>query len=936
MPDRDVVIRIRAQNLSKAEIDKARRQLDGLAKKAGSASKKFGPLSKGVSGLSQNFAQMNPAASTASRLFVGLGPAGLAAAAGVAALGGAIGLGVRNVIALGDQLTTLAAKTSLSTDFLQKLQFVALKLDVPFETTAKAVSKLQVNLGKLTPTKESLDALQQLGLNIGEIKKLDAEAQFLAVGDAIKALKSPTEQAAAAAALFGRAGIELLPALRDNYKEVLEEAEALGLVLSEDLLVAGDELGENWETLTRVGGSLLSEAVGPLVSGLNDVAIATLENKNKVGEWVDAYIKSNPIIQANILLLEGWAAVLGIGTEKAKEAEEGLESLTKARALQAELFARMNEGAVEFAKEEEKRAKAAKLAAKEAEKQAIAAGKQALATIKQTLADRALDDQLKELAATLTSTNPLITEQEIAMDRARAGAIGWSESLEEAEERFASMSGGDFGESVIVPLRLAEDEAIDFSDAIADLAHTFQILGIDANSTLGSMIANFSTLAVQIPKLKEEFKKGGVFGVGGAIGEGDEVGAALGVAAGIGAIATSTSSGSTGARTGKGALAGASAGAQVGGPIGAIVGAAAGAITGFLRGRGAAKALDSIQNEVGLRVSEGLLDAIRDSGRPAQLMIAEIFSEGIAAGTASADDLAREMGDVFSFLQRGEITEFEASTALEQSVPLLLQNLQELGPAGQAELERIIGAAKSMNIEFQGLQELIGSTFATQTLEEMKVSLGLTGVEVRALAETLQVDLETNLERAARAAGLTVAEFKSLQTAAGEALNLEVPASMTELSSLMAATGLSAAELAERLGLDVAVGAESAADAQAMANTRLEEGAFLAERLRDALEGAARASGGIGLGGGGLPVESFAHGGDRLFTRPTLALFGEAGPERVSFQPVGGGGGTKRIEIDVNVHGNAMSGAAQLALSDAIREEIRNGVLTQSDLDRAR
>lgn len=491
------------------------------------------------------------------------------------------------------------------------------------------------------------------------------------------------------------------------------------------------------------------------------------------------------------------------------------------------------------------------------------------------------------------------------------------------------------------------DATVDFSAVVGDLAHQFQILGIDANSSLGSMIANFSTLAAQIPQLQKDLKAGNL--VGGAIGKGDFAGAAGGVATGIGAIASATASGSTGARTGKGALAGASAGAQVGGPIGAIVGAAAGAITGFLRGRSAAKALKNIQNEVGVKVSEGMLNAIRDSGRPAQLMIAEIFAEGIAAGTANVDDLAREMGDVFSHIEFGGITEAEGIKALEQSLPLLLQNLQDLGPAGEAEIDRIIAAADRLGIEFDGLSDLINSTFAPQTLEEMKESLGLTGEEVRALAETLGVDLQTNLERAATAAGLTVEEFKALQEAAGAALGSDTAATMEQLAALMEATGLSAQELAERLGVDAAGGAGSVAEEVAKGTAEISAAADQAGRLTEQLLSAARAASGIsipsGVGGdGGALPPGLAHGGFVRANPPfgTTVRLGEredefAIPRSKLGGSAGAGGGTviQKVEVNLSVQGNILSTEEEIAA--AIEGPISRLVLQSPEIqDRIR
>lgn len=45
----------------------------------------------------------------------------------------------------------------------------------------------------------------------------------------------------------------------------------------------------------------------------------------------------------------------------------------------------------------------------------------------------------------------------------------------------------------------------------------------------------------------------------------------------------------------------------------------------------------------------------------------------------------------------------------------------------------------------------------------------------------------------------------------------------------------------------------------------------------------------------------FQHGGSVVANSPTMALFGEAGPERATFTPLGGGDGQDRVGIDLNV-----------------------------------
>ena len=473
----------------------------------------------------------------------------------------------------------------------------------------------------------------------------------------------------------------------------------------------------------------------------------------------------------------------------------------------------------------------------------------------------------------------------------------------------------------------ASDITVTWGDNLQNVSDMFRILGIDATSSLGSILSSTLQINAAFDLLTEESQK--VFDAMDNMQKG--MFAVQAAAQGIGSVMQATSSGTAGERALKGGVAGAGAGMQAGavfGPlgagIGAAVGAAAGAITGWIRGKSFAAAMDTVKREFGFAVSEGLLDAIRESGKPASLMTAAIFEEGIAAGTADVDGLAKKMGDLFSEIQFGNITESEGITALQDALPLLLQNFEDLGVTGEAEVQRIIAAAQEMGIEFEGLTELIATTltdealeamglagvtnvqairdaaeglgvgfdvlkdkilgtFAPQSLEQMMETLGLTNAEARALAETLGVDVATNLQLAALSANLTVKEFKDLQEVAGAVLGKDTAATMEELQALMEATGLSAQELAERLGVDVAEGAGNLNDEIVNANDGILDAASAARQLEEALAAAARAAGRIHIpSSGNLPsggdIPSFAHGGFVPETFPAGAIVRVAEP----------------------------------------------------------
>jgi hypothetical protein len=283
-----------------------------------------------------------------------------------------------------------------------------------------------------------------------------------------------------------------------------------------------------------------------------------------------------------------------------------------------------------------------------------------------------------------------------------------------------------------------------------------------------------------------------------------------------------------------------------------------------------------VARDMGPKISEELEKSIVESGRPAQLAIAKIFEEGFASGTATADMLAEEIGDLFSFFERGEITEPEIVAALEESIPMLISRLQELGPAGEEQLQRIIGAAQNMGIEFEGLSELIQGTFAPDTLEDMMEKFGMTNEEVRELADQLGINLQTNLEKMAATIGMSVDDFKALGAAVEEKFGIP----MEDIEGLMASMGVSAEELAAALGVEVTTGAGELEDELVQNTEEMGRGADEANRLADALERAARASSGIVIPSSGVPTAGMQHGG--ITAGPQFTMIGEGGPEVVA------------------------------------------------------
>ncbi|MHB8162790.1 MAG: hypothetical protein ACYDDV_00400 [Methanoregula sp.] len=178
--------------------------------------------------------------------------------------GAAIGATIAPVLAAGyavnaltqkygaqaQQLKDLSYQTGISTDYLQRLQYAATLSDTEFGTVSFGINKLTLNMGQFANgSKEARDAFALVGVTpTGKPVDMVFEEIANAVTDNI----DPTQRAAAAVALFGRNGKEMLPFV-DEYIKNLEKIKNLSTLTSEELesniqaKVIIDDTGKKWE-----------------------------------------------------------------------------------------------------------------------------------------------------------------------------------------------------------------------------------------------------------------------------------------------------------------------------------------------------------------------------------------------------------------------------------------------------------------------------------------------------------------------------------------------------------------------------------------------------------------------------------------------------------------------------------------------------------------
>lgn len=194
----------------------------------------------------------------------------------------------------GDQLGKMSARTGVGTDALQELGFAAEQSGASLGAVGGAIQRMNRRLGRITAgqgTKTQVKAIEELGLSVEELEKMNAEERFLALGEAIKNYGDDAAAAGLAQRAFGTQVDALLPLFREGragIEALRAEFRELHGGMTEEQIAAAEALSN---ALGRVGSQIkaLAVQVGAAVAGpLTDFLNSQTENIKGAIDWVRA------------------------------------------------------------------------------------------------------------------------------------------------------------------------------------------------------------------------------------------------------------------------------------------------------------------------------------------------------------------------------------------------------------------------------------------------------------------------------------------------------------------------------------------------------------------------------------------------------------------------------------------------------------------------
>jgi phage-related protein len=285
-------------------------RLSGLASAGEGLGRVFsGGLSSGLASIGTSLASV-------------VNPATLAAAgiAGIGAAAAAVVSGLSSLEAETERLQNAADKLGVSFNFMQTLQKAAEMSGVSFDTVNGAMTRLLKTLaGADEESKQATAALGRLGVSLTDLEGLDSEQQLKLIGERLQGIEDPAKRAAAATAIFGKSGAELLPFF-NNLGTAEQTLNRFNARLSEidvgRVLALGDSFDAVKASLSGVGNELLTPFIGITQSLSDGLASAIATFGRNIGAVLDIFspLTSAIGLAGNVLLQFGSTIGNLIGT----------------------------------------------------------------------------------------------------------------------------------------------------------------------------------------------------------------------------------------------------------------------------------------------------------------------------------------------------------------------------------------------------------------------------------------------------------------------------------------------------------------------------------------------------------------------------------------------------------------------------------------------
>lgn len=206
--------------------------------------------------------------------------------------------GLADAFARIDKVAKLSDITGASTESLvafRKASELAgievSKFDVSFKKMLRSIGEAKSGTG------EALEAFKQLGLSAADLANDTPEEAFTKIAEAINGLGTQSEKAAAAADIFGRSGVDLLPMLslgRSGLEAMRKEVDGLGQSFSR---VDAAKVEEANDAITRMKAAFegltteLAIALAPAIVAFSEAVASGIQLMRQFSSEIEVFSK---------------------------------------------------------------------------------------------------------------------------------------------------------------------------------------------------------------------------------------------------------------------------------------------------------------------------------------------------------------------------------------------------------------------------------------------------------------------------------------------------------------------------------------------------------------------------------------------------------------------------------------------------------------------
>jgi hypothetical protein len=213
----------------------------------------------------------------------------------------------------GSEIFDLSRATGLSAEELSGLAYAAQLSGASMDSVSAAMKGLAKFTGQVSGgSKQAAATLDKLGISSAAFLAASPYQRFLMIADALTKISDPGLRAALAMKTLGKGGMGLASLMADGAKgiqELVEQAQKLGLTITQEEADKADALGDAWDTVGKqfkqiafVIGSAVAQTLTDITGPLQALLAGTI-----------SFIRANPMLIQGALMIGVALSAAGAG-----------------------------------------------------------------------------------------------------------------------------------------------------------------------------------------------------------------------------------------------------------------------------------------------------------------------------------------------------------------------------------------------------------------------------------------------------------------------------------------------------------------------------------------------------------------------------------------------------------------------------------------------